>query len=121
MSGRFRASIRLVAEGELLVDGEPVDLIDTIILRQEKPLPGGHEYRLTLRGRTRSGFDRFVAYLPERQWDVGTVFGAVTLITARLPGEGQIPARYILNTVDQLIRDGDQVTVLGGCSIPTAW
>lgn len=108
-------------EIDLSVDGEPVDLIDTIRLRQSEPAPGGHRYRLTLSGQALSAFDRFGidASKGERVPDQAAVFFAIESIAARMPGEGQVPARFILNTVDQVVRDEDRVSVSGVCSVPS--
>jgi hypothetical protein len=109
-----------VTEIDLSVDGEPVDLIDTIRMHQREPHPGGHRYRLTLRGRALTVFDRFgiESSGTERRPDGDAVFFAIESIAARLPGEGQIPARFILNTVDQVVRDGGEASVSGVCSVP---
>ncbi|NYI47026.1 hypothetical protein BJ993_004106 [Nocardioides aromaticivorans] len=105
---------------DLLVDGERVDLIDTIRLLQRDPYPGGHRYRLILSGRALTVYNRFEAQnsVSERPLDPAAIFFAIESIAAGMSGEGQIPPRFILNTVDEVIRDGDQVSVQGVCSLP---
>lgn len=109
-----------MTEIDLSVDGEPVALIDTIRLRQSEPHPGGHRYLLNLSGQALSIFNRFgsAASTTQQRPDQAAVFFAIESIAAGMPGEGQVPARFILNTVEQVVREDHRVAVIGVCSVP---
>lgn len=102
----------------LQVDSNDVPIKTTQRLLQRDPFPGGHDYRLTLKGgKVLSRFTGLESGDQLSVRDQARIFFVVEGLVASYPGESEVPAQILLNSVARLYRAQTSVILEGVCSV----
>lgn len=101
----------------LTVDGTEISLGRTQCLRQRDPYPGGHRYRLVVE-ETQATKKLFTGVIPgttPSDQDEWAILRDINRLV-RIEKIEELPADFLLNSVDSFLRDGGRICIEGVCS-----
>ncbi|WP_030269642.1 hypothetical protein [Streptomyces sp. NRRL B-24484] len=101
----------------LTVDGTEISLGHTQRLRQQSPYPGGHRYRVVIEGPATTGrwFTDVASETDLSDQDQWMILRGLDRVVGSEKIE-EVPAEFLLNSVDSFVRDGDRICIEGVCS-----
>ena len=104
-------------EAQILIDGVVCDPQSIWAHHQADPFPGGHRYEFICSGADTASYFNDVPATPEVKVEKGRESFMLQWITWAFPkSEGPVPFRFVLNTIEVIVKEEGIVRIYGRCS-----